>query len=69
MDFNAQMKWLDYQIKNLIATREAMGWEDFKGSDEEENLKALVSIKSDYLQAREKANNYSWQKHPDRMGK
>lgn len=68
MDFDDQIKWIDYQINNLIATRQSMGWEDFKDSDEEEHLKALVSIKSDYIQAKLKAEEYSWHKYPDTMG-
>jgi len=67
LDYNEQMKWLDYQIKELQAIKSERG-NLFAGSDEETNLKILTSIKSGYSYAYDRANEYSLAQNPDRMG-
>lgn len=68
MNYNEQMKWIDYQIKNLEAELKSLG-DDFYMTDEEQHLKALKSIKRDYEKAHERSIELSWIESPERMGR
>lgn len=66
MTFDEQIKWLDDQIKELENIKKKLG-DSFIGSNEEINLKALISIRNGYKKAYKDSISLGWVLSPERM--
>lgn len=69
INYEEQIQWIDYQLKELSAIRDTMGFRAFNVSDEYQNYTALSSIKYGYQKARDAEIEYGWVKSPDMMGR